>query len=71
VINRGDDHRAASELLAQSTPDGKQLARTFRNLIDIKDEAHYGLTVVAPAKAKRAVGWARKLVERAQQELQR
>jgi hypothetical protein len=71
VIHRGDDHRAASELLAQSTPDGKQLARTFRNLIDIKDESHYGLTVVAPSKAKRAVGWARKLVERAQEELQR
>jgi hypothetical protein len=71
VIHRGDDHRAASELLAQSTPDGKQLARMFRNLIDIKNQAHYGLTVVEPAKAKRAVGWARKLVERAQDELQR
>lgn len=71
VIHRGDDHRATAELLEQATPDGKKLARTFRNLIDIKDEAHYGLTVVEPAKARRAVNWARRLVERAQEELQR
>jgi hypothetical protein len=71
LIHRGDDHRAASDLLSGATPDGKQLARALRNLIDLKDEAHYGLTMVEPAKARRALGWARRLVERAQEEIER
>jgi hypothetical protein len=43
VIHRGDDHRSAAALLRNATPDGKKLASTFLRLIDIKDEAHYGL----------------------------
>lgn len=70
-IHRGEDHRAAAYLLQTATPDGKKLAATFLRLVDIKDDAHYGLTVVEPAKARRAVNWARRLVERAEVELQR
>jgi hypothetical protein len=70
-IHRGDDHRAAAALLAQATPDGKKLAATLLRLIDIKDEAHYGLVVVAPQRARSAVRWAHHLVDRAQQELER
>jgi hypothetical protein len=70
-IHRGDDHRAASALLEQSTPDGAKLAATFLRLIDIKDEAHYGAIVVAPRKARDSVRWSRQLVERARQELER
>jgi len=71
AIHRGDDHRGAAALLKQSTPDGKKLASTFLRLIDIKDEAHYGLILVTPRKARDAVRWARQLVDRAGEELER
>lgn len=70
-IHRGDDHRSASDLLKQATPDGKNLAATFLRLVDLKDEAHYGLTLVAPRKARDAVRWATQIVSRAREELQR
>lgn len=70
-IHRGEDHRAASALLEQATPDGKKLAKTFLRLVDIKDEAHYGLLLVAPRKARDAVRWASQLVDRASEELER
>ena len=71
AIHRGEDHRGAAALLAEATPDGKKLANTFLRLIDIKDEAHYGLLLVAPRKARDAVRWARQLVDRAGEELAR
>jgi hypothetical protein len=71
AIHRGDDHRAASTLLKQATPDGQKLAATFQRLIDIKDEAHYGLFLVAPRKARDAVRWATQIVARATEELER
>jgi hypothetical protein len=71
VIHRGDDHRSAAALLRNATPDGKKLASTFLRLIDIKDEAHYGLLVVPPRKARDAVRWAQQLVDRASEELER
>jgi hypothetical protein len=70
-IHRGDDHRSASILLKQATPDGKNLAATFLRLIDIKDEAHYGLILVPPRRARDAVRWATLIVSRANDELQR
>jgi hypothetical protein len=70
-IHRGDDHRAASSLLSEATPDGSRLSVTFQRLIDLKDEAHCGLVVVSPKKAADAVRWAAQLVERAGEELER
>ena len=70
-IHRGSDHRGASELLRVATADGAKLKATFLKLIDLKDEAHYGLTLVPQRKAKDAVRWARLLVDRAVEELQR
>lgn len=70
-IHRGDDHRGASELLRQATPDGDRLAATFLRLIDVKAAAHYGVMVVAGSRARDTVGWSRRLVERAQQEVER
>jgi hypothetical protein len=70
-IHRGDDHRAASALLARATPDGGRLAATFCRLIDLKDEAHYGLDAVSSRRAADAVRWARQLVERAEAEVER
>jgi hypothetical protein len=71
AIHRGEDHRGAAALLEEATPDGKKLANTFLRLIDVKDEAHYGLLLVAPRKARDAVRWARQFVDRASEELER
>ena len=71
LIHRGDDHHAASNLLQSSTPDGKALATTFKRLIDLKDQAHYGVSIVSAATARRAVQWATRLTTRAQEESER
>ena len=68
---RGDDHRGAADLLRTATPDGANLARVLLRLLDLKDEAHYGVMVVAARKASDAVRWARTLVDRAGQEAER
>ena len=70
-IHRGEDHRAASELLKQSTPDGAKLASTFLRIIDVKDEAHYGVFVLSAREARDTVRWARTLVDRAREEIER
>lgn len=70
-IHRGDDHRAAADLLERATPDGRKLASTFLRVIDIKNEARYGLVAVALPKARKAVQWADLLVSRAREELER
>lgn len=70
LIHRGEDHRAAADLLAEATPDGRRLAATFKRLIDLKDEAHYGVTLLSSTKARNAVGWAQILVSRANEELE-
>lgn len=70
-IHRGDDHRSAATMLEKATPDGPKLAATLRRLIDIKDEAHYGVKVVSAGKARDAVRWAGQLVGRAREELER
>lgn len=69
--HRGDDHRAAAELIEQATPDGKQLAAVLRRLLDVKGRAHYGVTVVPTRSARDAAKWAGRLVERAAEELAR
>jgi hypothetical protein len=69
--HRGDDHRGAAELIRRATPDGPELAVTLLRLLDLKDEAHYGVMVVAPRKARDAHRCAARLVERAVQETER
>jgi hypothetical protein len=70
-IHRGDDHRAAAALLQQATPDGKKLAATFHRLVELKDEAHYGIVLVSARRARDSVRWGRVLVDRATEELER
>ena len=48
-----------------------ELAVRLERLLGLKDTAHYGATLVAPANANLAVRWARLLVDRAQEELER
>lgn len=40
---RGQHHHEAVALLARVTPEGRQAANSLGRLIDLKDEAHYGL----------------------------
>lgn len=69
--HRGDDHRGATQLLESATPDGRDLANRLRRLLDLKDEAHYGVVVVSSQKARSAVRNARHLLRRATEELER
>ena len=71
LIHRGDDHSAACDLLQSATPDGKALATTFSRLIDLKDQAHYGVSIVSAPTARKAVQWALRLTTRAQEESER
>ena len=70
-IHRGQQHRDAAALVERAVPDGAKLAATFLRLVDLKDAAHYGVMVVASAKAADAARWARLLVDRARDEVQR
>ena len=70
-IHRGESHRDAGQLLRSATPDGQRLASTLLKLLDIKDEAHYGLIVVPRRKANDAVRWAKALTDRSREELER
>ncbi|MDQ6839076.1 MAG: hypothetical protein M3137_12290 [Actinomycetota bacterium] len=69
--HRGEDHRGAGALLDQATPDGRKLATTLARLLDIKDTAHYGTSLVDTRTARNAIRWATLLVERARQEVER
>lgn len=70
-MHRGQDHRGAAPLLEEATPDGKALASTLRRLLDVKDASHYGTRLVTGRHAAESVKWARNLVERAREELER
>jgi hypothetical protein len=69
--HRGDDHRRAADLLKTAVPDGSKPSASFTRLLDVKDEAHYGVVVVSSRKARHAVGWAASLVARAADEVER
>ena len=70
-VHRGADHGAAADLLGIATADGVKPKAMFLELVDVKDEAHYGLSFVSQRKARDAVRWATLLVERALDELER
>jgi len=70
-IHRGEDHRGALDLLKSAIPDGREISGKLGRLLDIKDEAHYGIYVVSARRASDAVKWARILVARARQEIER
>ena len=69
--HRGEDHRGAASLLTEAAPDGAALAATLLRLLDVKDEARYGVMVVAARKARDTVKWAGCLTERAGEEVER
>ncbi len=66
--HRGENHRDAATLLATATPDGNALENTLNRLVDVKDEAHYGVILVSASKARATVRLALRLVDRVNEE---
>ena len=60
--SRGQDHRQALVLVAQAGSDGRAMSRALSQLLDLKDNAHYGMVFVSPEQVKKAVRQARILV---------
>jgi hypothetical protein len=67
--SRGQDHRAAIGLVEQVEPGGKEAGNALRRLLDLKDEAHYGLFDIGGADLRAAVRQAKALVDFAAQVL--
>lgn len=61
--SRGQDHAQAVALVKQVIPHGDELASDLDRLLDLKDNAHYGVLGVADAEARRAVEWARRMLK--------
>lgn len=61
--SRGQDHRQAIQLVTQAGPDGTTLARALGRLLDIKDNAHYGMIYVGPQQSRAAIRHARTLID--------
>jgi hypothetical protein len=60
---RGQDHAEAVKLLGTVVPHGEAMAKDFGRLLAAKDESHRGVTVVDRTKARRLLGYARRLTE--------
>jgi hypothetical protein len=69
--SRGQDHRQAEELVAQIEPDGGKAATALRRLLNLKDEAHYGLFDVGGQHLQAALRQARALVAFAEAAMRR
>lgn len=60
--SRGQDHRQAVALLGTVVPAGPAMASDLDRLLDLKDNAHYGVLGVAQNEARSAVAQARRIV---------
>jgi hypothetical protein len=69
--SRGQDHREAATLVEQITPGGKTAANSLRRLLNLKDEAHYGLFDVSGQDLKTALRQAENMVKFADKVLAR
>jgi hypothetical protein len=61
--SRSDNHHDAEQLLVQIRPGGKRAAAQLRQLIDLKDTAHYGFITISAADLKRCLRQAQRLVQ--------
>ncbi len=61
--SRAQDHTQAENLVASIEPNGKEMSKKFREVITAKDDSHYGLTLVGPAKARALVRKAKDFVK--------
>lgn len=69
--SRGQDHRAAVDLVSEIVPDGPRAAAALRRLLNLKDEAHYGFYAVGGEKLRAAGRQARAVVEFAAEAMRR
>jgi hypothetical protein len=60
--SRGQDHRAAVGLIETVKPNGDQAAKSLGRLLNLKDQAHYGLFDVGGRDLKTALRQANDLV---------
>jgi hypothetical protein len=66
----GQGHSAAVELLKQATPDGQELSVLFSRLLSVKNATHYGITFGTSRTATDSTKWAKRLIERAREEIE-
>ncbi len=71
AARRGQDHHEAEDLLNQIEPGGKTVANVLRRLLNLKDQAHYGLFDVSGSDLLAAIRRARMLVSFAETILRR
>jgi hypothetical protein len=73
TLEWADHRRRRTPLFTEIDRDAIQVAgeTSLLRLLDLKDEAHYGVMVVAARKARDAYRWAARLVERAAEETER
>jgi hypothetical protein len=69
--SRGQDHRAAVDLVGSVEPGGKPAANALNRLLGLKDEAHYGMQGVGQASLKAALRQAKDLIRFAERTLER
>jgi hypothetical protein len=60
---RGQDHAEAITVLRSVVPHGAEMAKDLARLLAAKDESHYGLALVDRGRARRLVGYARRMTE--------
>jgi len=65
--SRGQNHLDAVGVLATVEPHGNEMSKNLSRLLQRKDDAYYGLSVVTAGDAMKMVGWAKRIVDRARQ----
>jgi hypothetical protein len=63
---RGQDHRNAVVLLTGIAAVGTEMGNDLARLLDIKDNAQYGVLFVSPTIAAQAVKWGQRMVAAAE-----
>ena len=63
--SRSQSHVDAVSLVKTITPGGEAMAKDLDRLIDLKDDAQYGMILISHDRAKSSVTWARRIVDAA------
>jgi hypothetical protein len=63
---RGQNHHDAITLLSGVASLGPEMGKNLARLLDLKDNARYGVIYVSETKARQAVKWAQRMVSAAE-----